>query len=259
MIRAKNFNEAYRIYNKLRQSTIKLDEIVFNIMIDGFAEAGEKQKAEELFIEMKKLNVKRSSIIYSILIKMYAKNSLRNDQDISKATSLIESMREDNVKPSIIAFTTIMQMYLRKKNIKAAINIFQDIKNEGLTPDVVSYNFIINGCTFNQNLEHGIKFLLESLDKKMKLNSETYKNTLEYLLKNKFMKYQERVTSASDILKAMKENNIELNYDLYSRVMRLIFKNNETSSQRRVENTRPNNTNITRNFNNFTNCFSKNN
>ena len=151
-----------------------------------------------------------------------------------------------------------MQMHLRKKNIKAAVNIFQDIKNEGLSPDVVSYNFIINGCTFNQNLEHGITFLLESLNKKMKLNSETYKNTLEYLLKNKFMKYQERVRCASDILKAMKENNIELNYDLYSRVMRLIFKNNETYTQRNVESTRTNNSNITKNFANFTNCFTKN-
>jgi pentatricopeptide repeat protein len=258
MIKAKNFTEAYRIYNKLRQTTIKLDEIVFNIMIDGFAEAGEKQKAEDLFIEMKKLNVKRSSIIYSILIKMYTRSCLKNEEDLPKATNLINLMREDGIKPSIIAYTTIMQMHLRKKNIKAAINIFQDIKNEGLSPDVVSYNFIINGCTFNQNLEHGITFLLESLNKKMKLNSETYKNTLEYLLKNKFMKYQERVRCASDILKAMKENNIELNYDLYSRVMRLIFKNNETYTQRNVESTRTNNSNITKNFANFTNCFTKN-
>ena len=139
-------------------------------MIDGFAEAGEKEKAENLFIEMKKLNVKRSSIIYSILIKMYAKTSLKNDEDIKMATSLINLMREDGIKPTVIAYTTIMQMYLRKKNIKTAIDIFQEIKNEGLTPDVVSYNFIVNGCTFNQNLEHGIFFLLESLNKKMKLN-----------------------------------------------------------------------------------------
>ena len=258
MIKAKKFNETYNIYNKLKQS-VKLDEIVFNIMIDGFAEAGEQEKAENLFIEMKKLNVKRSSIIYSILIKMYAKTSLKNEADLTKATNLINLMKEDGIKPSIIAYTTIMQMYLRKKNIKAAITIFQEIKNEGLTPDVVSYNFIINGCTFNQNLEHGITFLLESLNKKMKLNTETYKNTLEYLLKNKFMKYQDRVANASDILKAMKENNIELNYDLYSRVMRLIFKNNETNSVRKVENNYHNNSNIKQNFSNFTNCFTKTN
>ena len=69
------------------------------------------------------------------------------------------------------------------------------------------------------------------------------------------MKYQERVASASDILKAMKENNIELNYDLYSRVMRLIFKNNEGTAQRRVEQVPHNNSNIRQNFSNFTNIF----
>lgn len=257
MIKAKRFNDAYKIYNNLRQTTIKLDEIVYNVMIDGFAEAGEKEKAENLFVEMKKLNVKRTSIIYSILIKMYAKTSLKNEGDLTKAVSLINLMREDGIKPSIIAYTTIMQMYLRKKNIKAAIAIFEEIKKEGLSPDVVSYNFIINGCTFNQNLEYGIAYLLESLNKKMKLNSETYKNTLEYLLKNKFMKYHERVQNASDILKAMKENNIELNYELYSRVMRLIFKNNEGTAQRKVESNTSKNSNIKQNFSNFTNCFTK--
>lgn len=188
---------------------------------------------------------------------MYAKTSLKNEEDLYKAVNLVNLMREDGIKPSIIAFTTIMQMYLRKKNIKAAINIFEDIKREGLQPDVVSYNFIINGCTFNQNLEYGIAYLLESLDKKIKLNSETYKNSLEYLLNNKFMKYHDRVRNASDILKAMKENNIELNYDLYSRVMRLIFKNNEGTAQRKVENNSSNKSNIKQNFSNFTNCFYK--
>ena len=257
LIKGKKFEEVMKIYNQLKNTNIKLEESVYNFMIDGFAEAGQKEKAESLFTEMKRLDVKRSSVIYSILIKMYAKTGLQNDEDFTKATQLISLMREDGIKPSIISFTTIMQMYIRKKNIKAAVNIFQEIKREGLVPDVISYNFIINGCVFNQNLENGIAFLLESLNKKMKLNSETYKNTLEYLLNNNFMKYQERVNYASEILKGMKENNIELNYELYSKVMRMIYKNNESTSQRIVENGYRGNGNVINNFNNFSNNFKK--
>jgi pentatricopeptide repeat protein len=232
LIKGKRFDEALKIYNELKNTNIRLDEIIFNLMIDGFAEAGHQKTAENLFLEMKKLNVKRTSVIYSILVKMYAKNGIKKEEDLTKATELISLMRADGIKPTIITFTTIMQMYIRKKNIKSAINIFQEIKKEGLVPDVVSYNFIINGCTFNQNLESGIFFLLESINLKMKLSPETYKNTLEYLMNNKFMKYNERVHHASEILKGMKENNIQLNYETYSKVMRLIIKNNEPSSER---------------------------
>jgi len=251
-IKNQKFDDAINVYEFLKSNGYKLDEIIYSIMIDGLAEHGLTEKAEEIFREMKRLGVKRSSIIYSILIKMYARTSLKNENDIPKAVGLIKLMKEDGIKPTVISFTTIVQMYLRKKQIKDAIAVFDEMKNEGLQPDVVSYNFIINGCTFNQNLEWGIKFLLESLEKNIKLNSETYKNTLEYLLNNKFMKYQERVKNASLILNGLKLRNIEINYDLYSRVMRLIFKNNEGSTSKKIE------TNIKQNFANFTDIFRKN-
>ena len=251
-IRNKNIEEAMKIYNFLKENNFKLDEIFFSIIIDGLAASGDLTKASAVFAEMKALNIKRSSVIYSVLIKMYSRVSANSPKDTDKAVELIHLMKEDGIKPSIIAYTTLMQMYLRKKQIKEAINMFNQIKKEGLEPDQVCYNFIINGCTFNQNLENAIKFLLESLEKNVKLNDETYKNTLEYLLNNKFMKYNDRVKNASDCLNALKIRNIQINYDLYSRLMRLIYKNNEGSNQKRIE------SNISTNFNNFSSIYKKN-
>ncbi len=119
------------------------------------------------------------------------------------------------------------------------------MKKNDIQPDQVCYNFIVNGCTFNQKLERAIEFILESVRLNIKLNEETYNNCLEYLLNNKFMKYNERVNHATIILKELKEKNFSINYDLYSRVARLIYKNNDSNKE--VEN------NLLNNFKNFSN------
>jgi pentatricopeptide repeat protein len=253
--KSNNFAEAFNIYEFLKTNKFKIDEVFFSIMIDNLVAACEYAKAEALFKEMQVLNIKRSSVIYSILIKMYAKSAQNSSSstDMEKAVSLIKKMKEDGVKPSVISYTTLMQMFIKKKAIKQAINIFNEIKKEGLQPDQVCYNFIINGCTFNQNLENAIVFLLESLEKNVKLNDETYKNALEYLLNNKFMKYNDRVKHATNILNALNSKNIKVNYDLYSRLVRLIYKTNEEKNEKKIE------SEVSKNFKNYTCLYQKKN
>merc|ERR1711976_689430 len=162
-----------------------------------------------------------------------------------KCLDLFNEMKVEDVKPSLVTYTTLMQMFIKKKKIPQAIDIFNHMKSSGIKPDQVCYNFMVNGCTFTQKLEHGIAFLLESIKADVKLSPETYNNVLEYLLNNKFMKYKERVDNAQNILKLLKERNINIKYDLYSRLLRLIYNNN--NSNKEVEG------NLKENFTNFTN------
>jgi len=247
--KSNNISEAFDVYEFLKANKFKLDEVFYSIMIDSLIAVGEYTKAEKLFVEMKQFAIKRSSVIYSILIKMYAKTAQTNTNDMEKALNLIKQMKEDGIKPSVISYTTLMQMYIRKKMIKQAIGIFNEIKREGLEPDPVCYNFIINGCTFNQNLERAIVFLLESLENNLKLHDETYKNALEYLLKNKFMKYDERVKHATSILNELNSKNIKVNYDLYSRLVRLIYKNNNEKTEKKIE------SEVSQSFRNYTSLY----
>jgi pentatricopeptide repeat protein len=154
-------------------------------------------------------------------------------------------MTKDNVKASLVTYTTLMQMFIKKKKVLNAIALFQDMKKNEIKPDQVCYNFIVNGCTFNQKLERAIEFLLESVKENIKLNEETYNNCLEYLLNNKFMKHHERSNHATVILKELKEKNFSINYDLYSRVLRLIYKNKDSNKE--VEST------LITNYKNFSN------
>jgi pentatricopeptide repeat protein len=228
-IKSKNIEEVLKIYDFLKENNFKFDEIFFSILLEGLSSFDLVEKAEEIFNEMNTFNVKRT-ITYSNMIKMYSKIYSNDGHEIKKALDLFTQMRKENIKPSIITYTTLIQMFIKRKKISEAIKIFREISLEGLEIDYVCYNFIINGCTFNKNLEHAITFLLESLDKNIILSKETYKNVLEYLLNNKFMKFSERRNMCSKILTEIKKREITIDYDLYSRLMRLIYDNNNNKN-----------------------------
>jgi len=220
--KCQKMEDAMEIYESLKVQNFQLDEVLFNTLIDGFAKSGNSQIAIKIYEEMKSYGIKGSSVIYSILIKLYC-----NANDMVNALHYFNLYKTEKHKATIVPYTTLIQVYIRRKELEKAIDIFEQIKKVGLAPDQVSYNFIINGCTFNKKLEKAIQYLHESFAKNMKLSDDTYNNLLEYLVNNKFMKINERIKNISEIIKVLKERKFEINYDLYSRLMKIVYSANE--------------------------------
>jgi len=240
-----DMEKAKEIYNFIKSGNFQLDEVVYNTMADGFSRIKDSKSAFQMLHDMKDLGIIRSSVIYSILIKMFS-----NEGKEDEAVKIFEDMHKDNIKPGLVTYTTLMQMYIRGKKLDKAIEVFQNMKDSGVAVDHVSYNFIINGCVFNKKLEVAINILIESIRANIKLSDETYNNVLEYLLTNKFMKQNERSFHATNICKELKEKNFEIDYEMYSRVMRLLFKKNDNSNDNQTSNNnykKPNNYNSTNN------------
>jgi pentatricopeptide repeat protein len=231
---AKNqkMQDALELYETLKTQEVELDEVLFNTLIDGFARIGDDKQAIKIYEEAKAYGIKGSAIIYSILIKMYCKIN-----DINSATLYFNLYKNEKHKATIVPYSTMIQMYIKRKELDKAIVLFEEIKKRGMKPDQVSYNFIINGCSFNKKLEKAIEYLHESFKSQVKLSDDTYKNILEYLLNNKFMKANERAKNISEISKILKEKNFEIPYEQYSKLMKVVYSANEskvTGNQRPV-------------------------
>ena len=221
-----DMTKAKEIYNFLKNGNYQLDEVIYNTMADGYSRAKDSTSALALLSDMKAIGVIRSSVIYSILIKMYS-----NEGEEVEALRIVDEMNKDGIKPGLVTYTTLIQMFIRTKKLDKAIDLFAEMKKSGVNPDNVSYNFIINGCVFNKKLEVAISLLIESIKANIKLSDESYNNVLEYLLTNKFMKTPERAFHATNICKELKEKNFEIDYEMYSRVMRLLFKKNDNEEK----------------------------
>jgi len=143
--RAKEMSQVFKIYDFLKtRDDFKLDEVVYNSILDGCAKTGSIQQATLIYQDMKDKNIPRSNVTYSILVKLYS-NSKQDD----KALGLLDEMISNKIKPGLIVYTCLIQTCLKSKRFDRAIELFEQMKAQGLTPDHVLYNIIVNGCLYN--------------------------------------------------------------------------------------------------------------
>ena len=61
--------EAMEFFQKIKsEGSVKVDEILYNIVMDGLVRVGKYERAVELFSEMQKENFKPSNVTYSIMV-----------------------------------------------------------------------------------------------------------------------------------------------------------------------------------------------
>jgi len=231
LTKSNKHNQAVELYNQLKNSDMNVDEIFFNTMADYYSRKKNTEKCLEILNDMKKLKIIRSSVIYSIVIKLYSQSG-----DEINALKIYEEMVNENIKPTLITYTTIMQMFIKQKKLDKALDIFFEMRRNKIHIDMVTYNFIINGCSFNKKLEKAIELLIMSLDENIMVSDNTYNNVLEYIVSNKFMKINDRCKFAGEILQKLKERNFQVKYEVYSIVMKMMYKSGEKKANKEIEN-----------------------
>lgn len=79
LCRSKQSLKAYSLYLQLKEDKrFKLDEVFFNLLLDGLGKDKQYEKAKQVYRDMQALGVKAGIVTYSILIKF---NSSINNLD----------------------------------------------------------------------------------------------------------------------------------------------------------------------------------
>lgn len=218
----KNMEKVIDIYNYLKgRDDFILDEVMYNTILDGMLKSEKYEDALKIYDHMKQMGIKKSNATYSILIKIHSKMN-----SVTKAVEVYNEMLESGIKPSLITYTSIIQILIKSKRIQNAIEIFDEILSNELLPDQVMYNVIINGCIFNGRLNDACRFLLQSFTSNIRLCEDVYRNTLCNLLTNKIMEFNYKIELTMKICKELKNRGYKIDYELYYKVMKMIYKNN---------------------------------
>lgn len=217
----KNIEKVLDIYNFLQsKEEFEIDEVMFNTILDGLLKSEKYHEALKIYEHMKNKKTSRSNATYSILIKIYSKLNL-----VDNAWEIYNEMLNLSIKPSLITCTSIIQILIKSKRIQKAIDIFNELIAEGAQPDQVMYNVIINGCVFNGRLQDACDYLFQTFEKNIKICNDVYKNILCNLLTNKIMEINHKIQMTIRICKEIKERQIEIDNELFSKVMKMIYKN----------------------------------
>jgi len=139
------------------------------------------------------------------------------------------------MKPSFITYTSIVQVLIKTKKIQYAIDIFDEILKNKINPDQVMFNVIINGCVFNGRLEDACRFLFESFKANLRLCNDVYKNIFKNLLTNRVMDPYYKNDLTLKICSELKSRGLEIDYDLYYSIMKMVYKTKGKNSEYLIE------------------------
>ena len=170
--KSKDMEKVFDIYQFLKNSKeFVLDEVIYNTVLDACAKTGNYSLAMEVIEDMNKSTIKKSNVTYSILIKIFS-----NNKEDEKAIKVFEEMKANGIKPGLIVYTCLIQTCFKSKKFSLGVELFEDMKKMGLKPDHVLFNTIVNGSTYNQNLEVACKYTIESFDYNVRMADEIYNN-----------------------------------------------------------------------------------
>ncbi|ESQ45039.1 hypothetical protein EUTSA_v10010303mg [Eutrema salsugineum] len=186
-----------------------------NLLIDS----GEVDLARKLLLYAKNhLGLQPNTCIFNILVKHHCKNG-----DVDSAFRVVEEMRRFGISyPNLITYSTLIECLFAHSRSKEAMELFEDmISNEGISPDPVTFNVMINGFCRAGQVERA-KMIIEFM-KKNGCNPNVFNYSA---LMNGFCK-EGKIQEAKLIFDEVKETGLKLDTVGYTTLMNCLCKNGQ--------------------------------
>ncbi|CAM8904488.1 unnamed protein product [Rhodiola kirilowii] len=133
-------DKANELFLEMRKKEIRPDVITYTIVIDGLCRAGKWEEAKALFHEMLDHGLERSVFTFNVLINALAKMGKSKE-----AKELLLLMIQSGQMPDVVTYNSLMDSFYREGNIEELKEVFVFMDRKGITANVVTYNILIKG------------------------------------------------------------------------------------------------------------------
>ncbi|KAG5626602.1 hypothetical protein H5410_011820 [Solanum commersonii] len=96
-----------------------------------------------------------------------------------KAGDLLDQMKEEGIKPDIVTYNSMVSGYSTSNCIKEALGMIRRIKSSGMSPNVISWTSLVSGCSQQGYFREAFEFLTQMQDEGIKVNSVTVASLLQ--------------------------------------------------------------------------------
>merc|ERR1719223_1517961 len=137
------FDRALQLVKEMQASgKYEPDKVMYNSLLDGCAKEQRPDDALKLFDEMKKAGVPPSNYTLSMLVKIMGRC-----RRLNQALALTEeTSKEYNPKVNSQVYTCLIQACFNNRQAFKAIALHDQLTKEGLQPDEMTYNVLVQGC-----------------------------------------------------------------------------------------------------------------
>ncbi|CAM8901605.1 unnamed protein product [Rhodiola kirilowii] len=139
---------------------LQMNFICYSTLIDGLCKDGLIDKAKELFLEMKKKDIRPNVITYTMVI-----DGLCRADKWEEAQAMFHEMLDQGLSPDVFTFNVLINALAKMGKCKEAMELLIFMIQGGQMPDVVTYNSLMD-CIYNEGKIEELKEFFVSMDKK---------------------------------------------------------------------------------------------
>lgn len=152
---------AIRLLGQMREKGIEPDAVLYNSLLDGCAHQQLRKLTEQVLADMEGPGgIAPSNYTLSILVKLYGRC-----KDMHKVREVVETYPEQySFSLNAKVYTCLMSAFISAGQLTEALEVFQQMKSAGCTPDAKTYQTILSGCLRQGNVSSAVLLVDAALD-----------------------------------------------------------------------------------------------
>ncbi|OEH79369.1 ppr repeat-containing protein [Cyclospora cayetanensis] len=152
----------------MKQKSISPDGVLYNSLLDGCVRAGRSSLCLELWREMQARQIKPSNFTLSILIKLHGRM-----RQLPVAFELVKQLpKMYDFKLNAHVYTCLMAACIENRQYRAAYDVLQNMRREGVTADSKTVSTIVFGCLKGRMHAQAVEVVLNALESLRDVNSK---------------------------------------------------------------------------------------
>merc|ERR1719327_2017561 len=173
--REKKMERVWAVYEEMLGRQVEVSVVAFNTIVDACARSGRMDQVPRVRAAMSKGGVRPNLITYSAMLKGHCRVG-----DIQTGFDLIRQMKkEDGLIPDEIMYNTLLDCCVRGNLMDEGLRLVEEMQHEGVKPSNYTLSILVKMMSRSWNLD-GAFAIVEDISKKhhFRPNVHVYTNLI---------------------------------------------------------------------------------
>ncbi|KAL0371557.1 UNVERIFIED_CONTAM: Pentatricopeptide repeat-containing protein, chloroplastic [Sesamum angustifolium] len=161
-------DRALNLFNEMKFAGIKLDRVSYNTLLAIYASLGRFDEAFAVGKEMESIGIKKDVVTYNALLDGFGGL-------YKEAMEVYREFKRHGLKADVVFYSKLIDALCKKGLVESSAFLLDEMMMEGIQPNVVTYNSIINAFGVSENvdllesqIESSKKMVIQHSDSKVK-------------------------------------------------------------------------------------------
>ncbi|KOM48689.1 hypothetical protein LR48_Vigan07g239300 [Vigna angularis] len=168
LCKRKHLQQAQQFFDKAK-NRLSLSAKTYSILLSGWGEIGDSDKARELFEAMLEQGCPVDLLAYNNLLGALCKGGC-----VDEAKNVFHDMLSKRVEPDAFTYSIFIHSYCSANDVQSAFRVLDKMRRYNLLPNVFTYNCIIKRLCKNELVEEAYQLLDEMISRGVKPDIWSY-------------------------------------------------------------------------------------